>query len=367
MERFEGELKEHFGVRHCFLLSTGKAALTVILQSIKELVPDRDEVIIPAYTCYSVPAAVIRAGLKVVLCDIDRCNLGFDPSKLATLLRKRRPLCLVPTHLYGMPCPMDSIISMAKDRGTMVVEDAAQAMGSEVGGIKLGVSGDAGFFSLGRGKALSTVEGGVVITDRDDIARQIRQRVENLQPYGLSGQTALLVKGLALCLLLRPALFWLPKAIPFLGLGKTVYDPGFALQSMSPFQAGLSWGWRNRISRFRTSRRKLVQRWQLLAEHSRWLENIGHDPGGADLIRFPLTIGDRELRNQVLLESERLGLGIMGGYPTSINRIGEIAHLFAGESYPAAEKAARELVTIPVHPLVTHQDVEAIEKLVKEW
>ncbi|PYX54276.1 MAG: aminotransferase DegT, partial [Acidobacteria bacterium] len=58
LDRFELELKEYFGVRHCFLVSSGKAALTLILHALKELSPDRDEVLLPAFTCFSVPSSV---------------------------------------------------------------------------------------------------------------------------------------------------------------------------------------------------------------------------------------------------------------------------------------------------------------------
>lgn len=367
IERFREEVQDYFGIRHCFFLSSGKAALTVILQSLKELFPERDEVIIPAYTCYSVPAAVIRAGLKIVLCDIDGRNLGVDGEKLALLMEKRRPLCVVPTHLYGVPCAMDRIVPAARHCGTIVVEDAAQAMGSQVDGRKLGGCGDVGFFSLGRGKALSTVEGGVIVTSRDDIAGILRRRIETLPPHGPTEQASLLLKGLALYLLLRPTLFWLPKGMPFLELGKTTYDPAFPLNSLSPFQAGLSVGWHSRIASFQAVRRELVERWQALTDRVPWLEKLTGQNPSADLIRFPASIADGELRARVLLESERRGLGIMGGYPASVNRIGPIAHLFSGKEYPAAEKAARELVTFPVHPLMASRDVANIEKFVKEW
>src|SRR6185369_941791 len=64
VNRFEDELKEFYHVRHSFAVSSGKAALVLILQALKELSTDRDEVLIPAYTCYSVPSAIVRAGLR---------------------------------------------------------------------------------------------------------------------------------------------------------------------------------------------------------------------------------------------------------------------------------------------------------------
>src|SRR5258706_13212711 len=69
LDRFELELKEHFEGEHCFLVSSGKAAFTLILLALQELFPDRDEVLLPAFTCYSVPSSAVRAGVKIRLCD----------------------------------------------------------------------------------------------------------------------------------------------------------------------------------------------------------------------------------------------------------------------------------------------------------
>src|SRR5216683_4010167 len=86
LDRFRSELKEHFGVRHCFLVSSGKAAFTLILLALKELSPDRDEVLIPAFTCFSVPSSVVRAGLRIRLCDLHPESLDFNFAQLSALL-----------------------------------------------------------------------------------------------------------------------------------------------------------------------------------------------------------------------------------------------------------------------------------------
>jgi len=78
IKKVESEIKSYFGVNHVFLVSSGKAGLALILQALKSLHPERNEVLIPAYTCFSVPSAIIKAGLKVSLCDIDPSTLDFD-------------------------------------------------------------------------------------------------------------------------------------------------------------------------------------------------------------------------------------------------------------------------------------------------
>jgi dTDP-4-amino-4,6-dideoxygalactose transaminase len=71
LKKLEEELKDYFNVRHVFLVSSGKAALTIILRALKSLAPEKNEVLIPAYTCYSVPSSIVKADLKTSLCDIE--------------------------------------------------------------------------------------------------------------------------------------------------------------------------------------------------------------------------------------------------------------------------------------------------------
>ena len=103
LERRRQEFIRYFGMRHCFFVSSGKAALTLILTALKQARPQRDQVLIPALTCYSVPAAIAAAGLQPMLCDIDPATLDFDFDKLPPLLDNPRLLCVLPTHLYGLP------------------------------------------------------------------------------------------------------------------------------------------------------------------------------------------------------------------------------------------------------------------------
>src|SRR6266850_4607505 len=91
LDRFELELKEHFEVEHCFLVSSGKAAFTLILLALQELFPDRNEVLLPAFTCYSVPSSVVRAGLRIRLCDQRADSFDFDFAQLSAMLYEELP------------------------------------------------------------------------------------------------------------------------------------------------------------------------------------------------------------------------------------------------------------------------------------
>jgi perosamine synthetase len=262
VERLRAGIAAHFGVRHCFVVGSGKAALTLILLALKDLNPGRDEVVIPAYTCYSVPSSVLRAGLRIRLCDLGPEGLDLDPAQLAaTLTPGERVLAVVPTHLYGIGADVARVRRAVDGRPIAVVEDAAQAMGEEIDGRKLGTLGDAGFFSLGRGKAFSTVEGGVIVTDRDDLAQALRERLEAVPDYGTGALLMLAVKAVAIATLTHPLLFWIPRALPFLRLGETLFERDFPIRRLSPFQAGLARDWARRLQALRESRKAMARQW----------------------------------------------------------------------------------------------------------
>lgn len=366
--KFEEELKACYHVRHCFTVSSGKSALTAILQSLKELSPGRDEVLIPAFTCYSVPSAIVRAGLKVRLCDLAPGTFDFDYDQLSDVVNANRDrlLCVVPVHLFGFPADLHRIRLIIADEAIFVVEDAAQAMGGEDKGNKLGAMGDAGFFSLGRGKSLSTVEGGVILTNRDDIARQLEKTMNTVPDYGVIEVTALVLYAFALLILSNPSMFWLPKALPFLRLGETIYDPDFKMRKLSPFQAGLASRWERKLQEFRNARLRNA------GELLQGLEIIGLRPTWADRsplpcpIRFPLELLDVKKGDFILNMSEQVGLGIAKTYPGSVDSIPELSAGFAPHHFPVAKELAEKLVTLPVHPQVNRIDrVRIMDMLAK--
>jgi perosamine synthetase len=341
--RFTEELKSAFGVPHVFLVSSGKTALTVILKALRRLHPQRDELIVPAFICYAVPSAAARAGVQLIPCDMDRHTLDFDYERLVRLLRSPRLLGVLPTHLFGMPADVRRVKGLLKDPRVTVIEDAAQAMGGEWRGEKLGTLGDAGFFSLGRGKALSTVEGGVILSRRDDLGAAIAAEIKALPVYRTSEIGGLLLYALALTVLQRPEFFWLPRLMPFLGMGDTVFDPDFRMRRMSRLQAGLAHDWRRRLQSFRQARRQNADHWQqALSGGARLLP---------DLLRFPLLV-DTQRRALLLRRSAREGLGLATVFPEPVTA------LLPGDGSPAlvaADLAAR-LLTLPVHPLLVEQD-----------
>ena len=215
--RFAEVVRGYFGVRHVFLLCSGKAALVTVLKAMNRI-SGRREVIAPAYSSFCLASALSRSGLKIRLCDVDPGTLDFDFDKLRRLVRSDT-LAVVPVHLYGRISRVDETRKIAERHGAWVIEDAAQAAGASSGGIKAGCAGDVGIFSLGRGKNVCALEGGVIVTNNGTLAERIAAETEKLPGPSPRDVLSSLTKGMGMLAFVHPDRYRIPASLAFFGLG----------------------------------------------------------------------------------------------------------------------------------------------------
>ena len=158
---------------------SGTACLVVALSTLKNT-SRRSEVIIPAYTCPLVAIAVAHCGLQVRLCDLAPDDFDLDMNGLSSLINENT-LAVVPTHLGGRVADVPAIKKLAEQSGTAVIEDAAQALGADVGKY-----GDITFYSLAVGKGLSIFEGGLLTAQNSELRQQLRVTSQKIIPSDLS-------------------------------------------------------------------------------------------------------------------------------------------------------------------------------------
>ncbi|HEY0416621.1 MAG TPA: DegT/DnrJ/EryC1/StrS family aminotransferase [Gaiellaceae bacterium] len=162
---FEREFAAHVGAKHALCLNAGSSAL--ICGLIGAGVGRGDEVIVPAYTWNATPNAVIASGAIPVLAEVDE-SLTLDPADVERRIGPRTK-AILPVHMRGAPADMSALTALADQHGLALVEDVCQAAGASYGGRRLGTFGDAGAFSLQFNKIITTGEGGVMVTDREDL------------------------------------------------------------------------------------------------------------------------------------------------------------------------------------------------------
>lgn len=360
IQRIEAEMKAYFGVKHIFLVSSGKTALTLILLALKSLSPKR-RVVIPAYTCFSVPSAILKAGLDVTLSDVDASTFDFDYHLLEAAVNENT-LCVIPSHLFGIPSDMDRVNRLCREKGVYVIEDAAQAMGGTYKGTQLGTLGDIGFFSLGRGKNITCGSGGIIVTNSDRLAESIRRQYHGLEAPRMGETLGELLQLVLMTLFIRPALYWFPAGLPFLKLGETFFHRDFPMKKLSGMKAALLGNWKKHLEQSNQKRAETAVyfREQLQLKPARKENAVSY-------LRLPILMNCREERDRLYALSLKQGYGLSLMYPTPINEVEEIKGHFKESGFPVAKRVAETLFALPTHPYLSERDKKEICKLlVKE-
>jgi dTDP-4-amino-4,6-dideoxygalactose transaminase len=180
---FERNLACYLGVRKTFATSSGRTALLLALRALGLKTGER--VIVPAYTCAIVFEVLLRMGLKPTLVDIDPKTYNIDPKLIPGAITSKTK-AVIPIHLFGRPCEMDEIMRIANKHDLFVVEDAAQALGAEYEGKKVGTIGDIAIFSFGLGKSITSGEGGAVATNNKHLMEEVARIQTELPDPNLS-------------------------------------------------------------------------------------------------------------------------------------------------------------------------------------
>jgi dTDP-4-amino-4,6-dideoxygalactose transaminase len=174
VKEFEAKFAALTGTKEAVAVSTGTDADILALAVLHDFGARRgDEVVLPALSFVATGNAVVHAGFKPVFVDIERHTLNIDPKKIERAITKKTR-AIMPVHLMGKPAEMDAINRIAKKHGLYVIEDAAEAHGAVYKGRNVGTLGDMAAYSTYIAHIITTIEGGIVTTDRADFAEVLR-------------------------------------------------------------------------------------------------------------------------------------------------------------------------------------------------
>ena len=171
-EAFEKAFAEYCGTKYCIGVGNGLDALVMILKAME--IGEGDEVIVPSNTYIATALAVTYAGATPVFVEPDIRTFNIDPAKIEAAITSKTK-AIMPVHLYGQPCDMDPVMSIAKKYSLKVIEDCAQAHGATYKGQKISTFGDAAGFSFYPGKNLGALgDAGAVVTNDEALAQKVR-------------------------------------------------------------------------------------------------------------------------------------------------------------------------------------------------
>jgi dTDP-4-amino-4,6-dideoxygalactose transaminase len=314
---FEVEFAEVVGGRSCVAVNSGTSALHLALLALG--VGAGDEVVVPSFSFAATANAVCLAGATPVFADIEAGTFCLDPDAVKGAITPRTR-AVMPVHLYGHPAAMVELRQVAAAHDLQVLEDAAQAHAASLDGTPAGAWGDAAAFSFYPTKNMTSGEGGMVVTGQADVARRVRL----LRNQGMERRYENEVVGLN--------------------------------NRMTDLHAAIG---RVQLTRLRewTDRRRSNARF--LDEH---LECVVTPPvaDGAEHVYHQYTIRVLDDRDgfAAALAEEGVGTGVY--YPTPIHRLPTFAAQHGVTDVPATEQAAREALSLPVHPALSSDQLEQV-------
>lgn len=316
---------------------SGREALRVALDRLARQ-SGRGEVLVPAYTCYSVAAAAVAAGLRVRLVDVTPAG-QVDLDALARLPLERAA-ALVVTNLFGVAEPVAEALRLLRAAGAAVVDDAAQALGARSAEGPAGARADLGVLSFGRGKPLSGLGGGALVTRGEE--------APDPTPPSPARASAV-ARALAYDVALAPFVFRWLSFVPGLHVGETVFDPEFPRGSIDGSSLCLA---ADALLRFDDDTRERRARADSLAgriEAEARFTALRARPGDEGAYpRLALLAPTREARDAALAALR--DLGATRQYPASLDEVPALGrHLVGRADYPGAHRLCDRLLTLPTH------------------
>ncbi|MDZ7374227.1 MAG: DegT/DnrJ/EryC1/StrS family aminotransferase [candidate division KSB1 bacterium] len=326
VEAFEKEFAAYCGAEYCVGVASGTAALHLALLACG--VGPGDEVITTPFTFIATAEAITHCGARPVFVDIDPETCLLDPGKVEAAITPSTK-AILPVHLYGQPADMDPIRDIARRHGLRVVEDAAQAHGAEYRGKRAGTLGDVACFSFFPGKNLGAYgDGGAVVTNDPEIARKVRR----LRDHGRESKYEHL-------------------------------EIGFG-ERLDALQAAILRAKLRHLEEWTEARRRHA------AHYDRLLPGNG-------LVRvrtqtdvrhvYHLYVVRTPQRDALLEHLRRQGIGAGVHYPIPLHLQPAYAKDYRGQTFPAAEAAAKEVLSLPLYPELATEQVEYVAGAVREF
>jgi perosamine synthetase len=323
---FEKNYAAFAGVKHAIAVNTGTAALHAAL--LASGIKPGEEVILPSFTFVATAEAVVMAGAKPVFTDIDPQTYTLAPKEVKKAITPKTK-AIIPVDLYGLPADISLIREVAIKGGFTIIEDCAQSHGATYKSKPAGALSDIACWSLYAAKNIGTGEGGVVTTDDDLLAEKTRM----VRTHGEKVKYSSLMLG-------------------------TNYR-------MTEIQAAIGVVQLSKLPTFFAKRTHNAAR---LTKHLEKSQKIVLPPKFEDRTSswylYTVRIKDATVqqRNKIIEEMHNKGLGAEAYYPTPVHQMPYYKENFGTFNLPETEKAAKQVISLPIHPGVTDEQIDSIAK-----
>ncbi len=362
VREFEKRFAQLVGTREAVAVSTGTDADALALAVLYDFGAKRgDEVIVPSLSFVATGNAVLQAGFTPVFVDVDRKTLNIDPSLIEEKITERT-VAIMPVHLMGKPADMDPIMEIARKHNLYVVEDAAEAHGAQYKGRNIGAIGDMAAYSTYVAHIITTIEGGVVTTNREDFAEILR----SLRSHGRACKCESCVLNITSGYCDKRFRYGEGMDIRF------IFERiGFSAK-MNELEAAVGLGnldmFEDILNKKRRALLSLIERFRRFEQYLYTIEEEPHERIGPH--GFPIVVKEDApfTRNALVDFMEKAGIdtrNLFLSMPTQCPGFAFLGHT-PGE-YPNAEYIGTHGLHIGVHQDLTDEDIDYITDTIEEF
>src|SRR2546425_4243237 len=327
--KFEEEFARYCGTRHAISTASGTAALQIGLQALG--IGPGDLVITTPFTFVASSNAVLHAGARPEFADVEKTGFNLDPVEVGRKTSKETR-AILPVHLYGQPARMKEFRDLASEHGTRLVEDACQAHGSEISGKRAGSMGDVGCFSFYTSKNMTVAgDGGMIVTDDDTVA----ETAKSLRDCGRASKY-------------------------------TMSRIGYTSR-LNTVNAAIGRVQLRKLDSWNKTRRRIADLYRRTLEGAQGI-TLPPTETPKETPVYHLFVVRSERRDQLASYLERNGVEAAIHYPVPIHlQVPYRAEYGYSEgSFPIAEKLAGQVLSLPIHPAITEEEVHTVCRLVRE-
>lgn len=335
VDRFEQSLCGFTGRDHAIAVSNGTGALFLALKSLG--LAEGDEVIVPSLTYVASIQAITAAGLKPVFCDVGLNDLNMDIDDVIGKIT-RRTGAIMPVHYRGVPCDMDRLMELTAEKDIRMVEDAAHAFGSFYKEKRIGSIGDLTCFSFDPIKVITCGEGGAVLTGNPQAA----ERMQQMRILGIDRDTLSRYKNKR---------SWMYD----------VQMQGYRLH-MSNINAAIGLVQLDRFDELSGRRRQIADRYDRALKKLKKISILSWDSKNTSLFMYIVRVHEKRDRLIAFMKEKGVGTGLhyIPAHTFSLYRN-------AGSSLPVTERVYEEIMTLPLFPDMTDEEVSQVISALQEW
>jgi len=392
----EEEFKKYLGVKYAFSFNSGRSGLMAILKAIE--IKEGDEILLQAFTCNSAVNPILHSGAKPVFVDIDE-TINLDPEDLKKKIthstrastelsrmssgRASKIKAVMIQHTFGWPAKIDEILRIARENNSYLIEDCAHSLGAKFQGKFCGTFGDAAFFSFGRDKIISSVFGGMVVTNNEKIGERIKEFQEKLDFPSNFWIFQQLLHPILTNYLVLPA-YGLNSALGRIILGlfhilkilsKGVYKkekrgkiPKYFPRKLPNALAILALNQLKKLERFNEHRREIAKFYENELKNTKFVSPLAKSWENITptFMRYPILVDfDTE---QILQEARKRKIYLDDGWrKTPIfppdTKIDKMKYILG--SCPKVEEIAKKILNLPTHINISKEDAKKIIELLK--